>query len=214
MLAAGLQRAIGADAARAARLVGPIADVSPAERADALVAAAGLADHAAGLELGAASGSARRPGGGLAGDPVLVPMVLPGADGTLAAAPAGGWSERSAAAWPIRLLTLLAGGLIVGPMVRTRRLIGERQRNINELRDREAELERLSRRLGLALDASRVGVWDFNIDTDVLVWDDRMDELYGYPRGRARGTATPTGATGCTPRTSRAPRPSSARRSR
>ena len=66
-------------------------------------------------------------------------------------------------------------------MMRTRRLIGERQRNINELRDREAELERLSRRLGLALDASKVGVWDFNIDTDVLVWDDRMDELYGYP---------------------------------
>ena len=116
----------------------------------------------------------------------LVPIVLPGADGTLAAAPAGGWSGRSAAAWPIRLLTLLAGGLIVGPMVRTRRLIGERQRNINELRDREAELERLSRRLGLALDASKVGVWDFDIDTDVLVWDDRMDELYGYPPGGRR----------------------------
>ena len=73
-------------------------------------------------------------------------------------------------------------------MVRTRRLIGERQRNINELRDREAELERLSRRLGLALDASKVGVWDFNIDTDVLVWDDRMDELYGYPPAGRRHT--------------------------
>ena len=187
VLAAGLQRAIGADAARAARLVGPIANVSPAERADALVAAAGLADHAAGLELALLGIGPEADG--LAGDPVLVPMVLPGADGTLAAAPAGGWSEP-AAVWPVRLLALLAGGLVVGQTLRTRRLIGERQRSINELRDREAELERVSRRLALALDASKVGVWDFDIEAGVLVWDDRMDELYGYPAvGRRHGYA-------------------------
>ena len=209
-----MQRAIGADAARAARLVGPIADVSAAERADALVAAAGLVDHAAGLDLALIGVG---PGGRGATSPAIPSSCrwcCPGADGTLAAAPAGGWSGRSAAAWPIRLLTLLAGGLIVGPMVRTRRLIGERQRNINELRDREVELERLSRRLGLALDASKVGVWDFNIDTDVLVWDERMEELYGYPPGGSRHSLRRTGATACTPTTSRAPRRSSARRSR
>ena len=119
--------------------------------------------------------------GSLAEAPVLVPIVLArrrldvgrGALGRLERPVGRGLADPA--------LTLLAGGLIVGPMVRTRRLIGERQRNINDLRDREAELERLSRRLGLALDASKVGVWDFNIDTDVLVWDDRMDELYGYP---------------------------------
>ena len=188
LLAAGLQRAIGSDLARASRVVGPLAAASATERADALFAAAGLTDRATGLELGVLTSAAGEAdvgslgsAGSLAEAPVLVPIVLPGADWTLAAAPSGGWRNRSAAAWPIRLMTLLAGGLIVGPMIRTRRLIGERQRNINDLRDREAELERLSRRLGLALDASKVGVWDFNIDTDVLVWDDRMDELYGYP---------------------------------
>ena len=42
--------------------------------------------------------------------------------------------------------------------------------------------ERLSRRLGLALDTSQIGVWEYNIETDELFWDDRMNELYGFPR--------------------------------
>ncbi len=121
-------------------------------------------------------------------DPVVTPITLPGGDWTLAATPAGGWSVRSGALWPIRLLTLLSAGLIVGPMLRTRRLVGERQRNILDLRDREAELEQLSRRLGLALTASRVGVWDYHFGTDKLVWDARMEELYGYPPFTERHT--------------------------
>src|SRR3569832_1065245 len=44
----------------------------------------------------------------------------------------------------------------------------------------------MSRRLGLARDISQVGVWDYNIDTDHLVWDDRMNDLYGQPRGETR----------------------------
>src|SRR5207249_4357342 len=40
----------------------------------------------------------------------------------------------------------------------------------------------LSRRLGLALATSEVGVWEYHIDTDRLVWDDRMNDLYGHPR--------------------------------
>ena len=71
--------------------------------------------------------------------------------------------------------------LPVAPGLRTRRLAAERRRHSQHLRDREAELERLSRRLDLALDASRVGVWDYAIGGSRLVWDARMDELYGYP---------------------------------
>ncbi len=195
VLAAALERAIGSDAARAERLTGPGVGASETERAAALVAAAGLSDRASGLELalsGTDPGAAGFPLQDLDAsrddDPVRVPMVLPGGDWSLSAAPTDGWRNRSAAIWPIRFLTLLAGGLIVGPMVRTRILVSERQHNINELREREIELDRVSRRLGLALDASKVGVWDFNIDRDVLVWDDRMDELYGYPPTGRRHT--------------------------
>ena len=78
----------------------------------------------------------------------------------------------------MRLLALLAAGLVLGSTLRARRLVAERHR---DPRDREHELERLSRRLDLALDASKVGVWDLALDTGELVWDERMDELYGYP---------------------------------
>ena len=71
--------------------------------------------------------------------------------------------------------------MIVIPAWLAGRLVEERRDHFSSLRDRERELERLSRRLELALDASKVGVWDFNIDTQELVWDDRMNELYNYP---------------------------------
>ena len=43
------------------------------------------------------------------------------------------------------------------------------------------ELERLSRRLRLALDTSRIGVWEINLETGELYWDDRTNELFGQP---------------------------------
>ena len=86
--------------------------------------------------------------------------------------------ERSLVA---RLIILLAGVLVVAPAWLAGRLIEERRAHFDRLAEREVELERLSRRLGLALDASKVGVWQFNVDSGELVWDDRMNQLYNYP---------------------------------
>ncbi|WP_299131180.1 ATP-binding protein [uncultured Amaricoccus sp.] len=123
----------------------------------------------------------------LAADPVTVPLTLLDQNWTLAAVPAAGWTSGGAVVWPIWLLTLVATLLNVGLVLRARHLNDERQRNIDALRDRETQLDRLSRRLGLALDASKVGVWDYHIDKGTLVWDDRMDELYALPAdGRTR----------------------------
>ncbi len=120
-------------------------------------------------------------------DPVTRPLLVFGQNWTFAAVPAGGWTDGGAVVWPIWLLTLVATALNIGLVFRARRFNDERQRNIDTLRDREAQLDRLSRRLSLALDASKVGVWDYHIEKDALVWDDRMDELYGLPAdGRAR----------------------------
>ncbi len=106
---------------------------------------------------------------------------MPGGPWTLSAVPSGGWSVTPGAVWPIRLLTLLSVGLVAFPMLRTRALVLERHAHVAHLRSRETELQRLSQRLGLALDASRVGVWDFNIDTE------RAD--LGRPDGRALRSA-------------------------
>ena len=119
--------------------------------------------------------------------PVTVRLALPGADWRLAAAPRGGWTHAFPGRWLVRFVTVISALLVAGPMLRTRRLVEERQRHIAVLNDRETQLARLSRRLGIALDASQVGVWDYDITTDSLVWDGRMDELYAMPPdGRTR----------------------------
>ena len=126
-------------------------------------------------------------GGVLGADPVTVTVALAGEPWVLAAAPRDGWPETTSGYWTIRALTLMSAALIVGPIAYTRRLAHDRQRSLEKLREREGQLDRISRRLGLALEASHVGVWDYNIDTGGLVWDNRMDELYGMPPdGRPR----------------------------
>ncbi|WP_246660410.1 EAL domain-containing protein [Nitratireductor sp. XY-223] len=114
-------------------------------------------------------------------DPVNVEISLPWGSWMLMAAPKGGWAAPAAEIWWMRLAILIAGILILVPILVTGRLIEERQRHASEARRRKAQLMRLSRRLELALDASKVGVWELDLVTGKLVWDARMNELYGYP---------------------------------
>ncbi len=114
-------------------------------------------------------------------DPVTADVVLPSGSWQITAIPKGGWDAAPPNSWTLRLLILVAGALIFVPTVMTGRLIDERLRNIRELRRREVELARLSRRLKLALDSSQIGVWELNTENNDLFWDDRVNELYGYP---------------------------------
>lgn len=43
----------------------------------------------------------------------------------------------------------------------------------------QAKIEELNRRLTLALEASQIGVWEWHLGSDELIWDDRMYALYG-----------------------------------
>ncbi|MEO3384758.1 EAL domain-containing protein [Mesorhizobium sp. CAU 1741] len=113
--------------------------------------------------------------------PVVTEVVLPSGSWQIAARPRGGWSANPPGIWYIRALMLFAGALIMVPTVLTGRLMHERQRNIGELRRRERQLERLSHRLRLALDTSKVAVWEMTLGDAHEYWDDRMNELYGYP---------------------------------
>ena len=40
-------------------------------------------------------------------------------------------------------------------------------------------------RLSLATDAAAIGIWEWNTITGDIIWDDRMYEIYGAPRGSA-----------------------------
>ncbi len=116
-----------------------------------------------------------------ANDPVLVDVILPTGSWQLAAVPKGGWTLTPPNVWTLRLLMLVAGAVILVPIILSGRLIEERQRNISALKMRESELERVSRRLGLALDTSKVAVWEINIGEEGEYWDSRMKEINGYP---------------------------------
>ena len=119
----------------------------------------------------------------LKNDPVVVNVMLPSGSWQIAAVPKGGWNVTPQGTWFLRAMIVLLGGLIVVPIIAGGLLMEERQRHIKTLGSREAELRRLSRRHGLALETSRIAVWEFDIDTGELVWDDRMNELYGYRPG-------------------------------
>jgi diguanylate cyclase (GGDEF)-like protein len=147
----------------------------------------GLADPDLGLDIALVG----RDGKGAAGelfygspavldsDPVSADVALPSGHWQIAAVPTGGWSVNPPNTALIYLLVAVAGFLVVVPMLVTGHFYSERRSHIEELSRREHELARLSRRLELALDASRVGVWEMDIRTGDLVWDDRMKELYG-----------------------------------
>ncbi len=119
-------------------------------------------------------------------DPVFVDVLLPSGSWRIAAIPKGGWDVTPPNIWMLRLFIVLAAALIMVPTVMTGRLIEERLKNIGELRRREIELERVSRRLALALDSSQIGVWELNTETNDLLWDDRMNEMYSFPADGGR----------------------------
>lgn len=52
-------------------------------------------------------------------------------------------------------------------------------RNITQQKQVEAQLRSLSARLAVAIKSGAIGIWEWDIVSDRLIWDDRMYELYG-----------------------------------
>lgn len=61
-------------------------------------------------------------------------------------------------------------------------------RDITRAKQTEEELRTTSSRLSLALTSARLGVWEWDIKTNDLQWDDRLLELYGMTREQFTGT--------------------------
>ena len=121
-------------------------------------------------------------------NPVTASVVLPNGEWILSAIPKGGWPSVAPNSWAIWSGFGVLAVLLSAPLFFAGRLIEERQRNLAVLRNREAELRRVSRRLGLALESSQVGVFELDLETQELFWDDRVNALYGLPRdGGKRG---------------------------
>ena len=153
---------------------------------DALYRASGLTDPALDIDVALVA-----PNEGLAnpkpfyGDPgvleqrpVVTEVQLPFGSWQMAAVPKGGW-QPPPHIWMTRLLFALAGVLVGGPIVAAAHFVASRQRRVALIRDREVELSRLSWRLEFALAASQVGVWDVDLESDTMIWDERAKALFG-----------------------------------
>ncbi len=62
-------------------------------------------------------------------------------------------------------------------------LIYAAARDITERKNAEEELARLNERFELAAQSAGIGVWDWDIQLNRLVWDGRMYQLYGLTAG-------------------------------
>lgn len=60
-------------------------------------------------------------------------------------------------------------------------------RDISERRRVQDRLQEISWRLQLATHSAKIGIWDWDIQSDTILWDDRMHELYGKPKGAGIG---------------------------
>lgn len=58
------------------------------------------------------------------------------------------------------------------------RIIGTHT-DIDAIKQSQEEIKLLSNRLQLALDTGKIGIFDYNIVKDTLIWDQRMYEIYG-----------------------------------
>lgn len=120
----------------------------------------------------------------LSQNPVLSEVVLPAGRWQIAAIPRGGWSDMPVNVWQVRSLILVGGLLVVLPIFIAGQLYDQRRVHIRELQRRQLQMEGLSQRLKLALDTSKIGIWELNLDTRELTWDGRMRELYDIPAER------------------------------
>ena len=75
-------------------------------------------------------------------------------------------------------------------MIDERRAIICFERDITERRRAEAALRDSVRRQRIALDAGRMGTWDWEVGSDRLVWDEREEQLFGFAPGEFDGSLT------------------------
>lgn len=149
-----------------------------------LKADSGLLEPDLGLDIALArEDSSRRPFFGpdavLDAEPVVVPIDLGYDRWLIAAVPAGGWKQLPTDLAMHRTYAGTALFAVVGLTAVAGVLLYQRQRHIAIVQHREQQFETLSKRHDAALEASGIGIWEYDEGTGELIWDSRMFDLYG-----------------------------------
>ena len=81
------------------------------------------------------------------------------------------------------------GSTFTAQLALTEMRLGEKRFVVGNMRDvtvskfAEAQVRRMNERLKLATQAARIGVWEWDVASNVLIWDTRMHELHALPLG-------------------------------
>ncbi|EPE99431.1 bifunctional diguanylate cyclase/phosphodiesterase [Rhizobium grahamii] len=113
--------------------------------------------------------------------PVTRKIAFAGGRWEIAAVPTTGWNAVPENQSELRLIIAAAGCITIIPVFFATLLLGERNRNIAQLKVREATLLKLSQRLNLALESSNIGIWELHDHGHTLFWDARAAALHGKP---------------------------------
>jgi diguanylate cyclase (GGDEF)-like protein len=115
-------------------------------------------------------------------DPVRMLIDLGNDQWTIAAIPANGWNDGTPRSNFVRVMILSIATMICATIIWVTLLMLERQKNYGALREREEQLTAISHRLGLALETSSIGIWELDVASGDIKWDDRMYQLYDIDR--------------------------------
>jgi PAS domain S-box-containing protein len=86
-----------------------------------------------------------------------------------------GWYDSNFALWLMALSLIVITLVIIGCNAAiVNKIDGDRKRSSDRLRSSEERLQ-------LALRGSGQGIWDWDLKTEVLTWDDRTKEIFGLP---------------------------------
>ncbi|WP_052699930.1 bifunctional diguanylate cyclase/phosphodiesterase [Martelella endophytica] len=69
----------------------------------------------------------------------------------------------------------------VTPFIGLVLLLRARLRDNSSIRQSMGKVENLSRQLEVALNASNIGLWEHDLETNVQIWDDQILKIYGVP---------------------------------
>ena len=120
--------------------------------------------------------------------PVQRIFNVPGGAWMLSAIPADGWDEVPPNQAFLRLVIALTTGIIIGPVFLSCLLMIDRSRNISALQARETKLLEVSQRLHMALESSKIGIWEVDPGDAELLWDGRAAQLHGLADADVKST--------------------------
>lgn len=77
--------------------------------------------------------------------------------------------------------------IVIGDSYGDAQFILSLSEDVTKWRETQYELKTLNRRMSMAADAARIGVWEWDIRANLLIWDEWMHNIYDISKNRFNG---------------------------